>query len=120
LRKDKYIVYLITARGQKYQAETMQKISREANINFAGVFFKTPKEMYVKVQFFKAKIYQELKRTHKQENFLSVESNANTKAEYVKLGLKENYTREEFLNHTKNGGKPKSPIAEGESQGVLF
>jgi hypothetical protein len=117
LSSDKYDVILITARLESYKTETLKKINKDVNLKFIHTEFKKDKNRGVKVHFFKANFYKEHKDffTKKYDRIISVESNSNTKTEYKKLGIFENYTRDNFLNKV-NEEKSKTETR----QGLLF
>lgn len=92
-------VHLVTARGEIYQGETLKFINQQIpKFVVDSCVFKKPKHKYVRVHSFKAEYVKILLSLGvSPDNMFGIESNADTRREYKKLGV-QSQTRQDFLD----------------------
>jgi hypothetical protein len=100
-------IFLITARLNSYEAETRKRIAETTNLQIERFYFKPVENKSLHVHFFKRDVVLELfKEGFKPADFFGIESNATTRAEYTKLGIKsvprDVFLREELLGKRDN------------------
>ena len=94
-------VFLITARTENYKDETIEKIKKETDLQIERFYFKPLNKKFQKVEFFKSDIVKQLfLEGFNPEDFFGIESNVNTRNEYLKLNVKsldyKNFMKEEL------------------------
>lgn len=105
LKAGDYEIHLVTARGEKYKKDTIIKINSDIGLEIDTYAFK-PSYPYIAVQNFKREYVLDLvaNKGYEIEDFIAIESNWKTRAEYAVAGVQEIYTRKGFLDKIEMEG----------------